>query len=150
MKYVALLLSIIFTSTAFAVDPARSFICSAEDSLGRQSVLTFDVDDKTIFIKSADDPSTPAQVIYDTRTSCGLKVGTRETCVTQLSHNLDDQSRPYSAMRGSIRCTLSNRPIPEHNADFELNGSGDGTGAFVCGRLSKFNLALFNCSLTIE
>jgi hypothetical protein len=57
MKYVASLLSIIFTSTAFAVGPARSFICSAEDSLGRQSVLTFDVDDKTIFIKSADDPS---------------------------------------------------------------------------------------------
>lgn len=151
MKYMTFLISIVFVSTTFATELSRSFICSAEDTLGRLSALTFNVEARTITMKAANDPSAPSRILYDANTSCGLKVTGSKKCETRFNHNLDQPNKPYPAMNGTIRCTAQpNRPIHEQSGSFEINRFGDGTGFFDCGKLSRHDLALHDCSLVGE
>jgi hypothetical protein len=80
MKYVIVLISIAYTSVALSAN-SMVFVCSAEDSLGRQSELSFEIEAKVVSLKSLDNSTADAEIVYDSKTSCALKVGSRENCL---------------------------------------------------------------------
>lgn len=124
---------------------SRYFLCEAEDKIGRTSLLKVYADSNFIEQKDTSSPTSKWTTIYDENKACGQRI-LNAKCSRRLVHNLGQPDQPYDAAYGSIRCEKADgKPLAELNANFEINRSGDGTGLFKCGALSKNDLTLTKC-----
>lgn len=139
--------SLLFAMTVltcnFSFAASRVLTCDAVDSIDRTSQIEFNVD--TGDLKMKDAMASAWQDVYSAQVSCGLKNRNPKNCVKNIWHNLDDSNAKNKSAAYSVRCKIGDTNIVDQNGELEINRSGDGTGSFVCGRLSKHDLYLTNC-----
>lgn len=129
----------------FIPNSKRYFMCEAEDRIGRKSLLRVFADSKVVEWKDASNPQAQWNRLYDDTKACALS-SSKSRCENRLIHNLGDPNQLYDAAYGSVRCeNSSGKPLPELNANFEINRSGDGSGVFICGKLPRTDLVLSKC-----
>lgn len=127
----------------FSFADSRKLTCDAVDSFDRTSQVEFNVD--TGLLKMKDAASTSWKEVYSDQVACGLKNNNSENCVKNIWHNFDDSNAKIKSAAYSVRCKIGNTHLIDQNGELEINRFGDGTGSFVCGRLSKHELYLTNC-----
>lgn len=124
---------------------SRYFLCEAEDKIGRTSLLKVYADSKFIEQKDTSNTASKWTALYDEKKACGQKI-LNAKCSRRVVHNLGQPDQPYDAAYGSTRCEKADgKPVVELNANFEINRSGDESGLFKCGMLSKNDLTLTKC-----
>ncbi len=151
MRFIITLGIVLVSTSAFAFENDRFFVCEATDGLERLSDFEFHVDTGVVRIKGVNSPGSLWEIIYSEELKCTRKTTRGVTCERSLNHNFDNPNRPYEAANDSIRCVRSDgKPVIQLNGNSEINRFGDKEGFFTCGTLSKFNLLLKNCRVATD
>lgn len=142
-----LVFSLLLSSGSVFAANLRVFVCNATDSLDRKSRIELNVDTGNIRMKDANIENANWQIVYSREIGCTHKVPYHVACTRHLKHSLDYHNKLYAGAIDRIRCFLNGRPEVQFDGDLEINRFGDGTGKFVCGTLTKYNLLLEGCKL---
>lgn len=127
----------------FSFAQSRILTCDAVDNFDRVSQIEFNVDTGSLKMKGA--AASSWNDIYSDQLACGLKVNNPKNCTKNIWHNFDEPNAKNKSASYSVRCKVGKRDIVDQNGELEINRFGDGTGSFICGRLSKHELSLANC-----
>jgi len=120
----------------------RKINCDAVDSFDQPSQIEFNVDTGDLRMR---DDTLEWNVLYSKKIACGLKASDPKNCVKKIWHNFDNPQVKNKSATYSVKCKIGNNNLIDQNGELEINRFDDGTGSFVCGRLSKHELALSNC-----